>query len=293
MVPHVVLMLLGAFAAAWSAIFIKLSSIHPVLLSSYRLLLAAAVLTPWYLRDASKYNKPVNLSVFKPALIPAVFLSIHFISWNVGVRLTFVANSTLLVNMVPLAMPIFAFFLYRERLDRAEAFGTSLSLFGTLLLVGADFRVSFDTFAGDVICFVSMAFYTGYLAYARIKNRMPSVWLYVVPLYYLAGFLCLAAGLFVAPPWQERVTLQDGLAVFGLAVVCTVVGHSIFNLCMKHLRGQLVSLLALTQALWAVVIAFLLFDENPPFAFLPASLCIVGGIFIVILRGKPSRLDRD
>jgi len=58
---------------------------------------------------------------------------------------------------------------------------------------------------------------------------------------------------------------------------------------MKRLRGQLLSLLALTQALWAVVIAFLLFDENPTFAFFPASLCILGGIVIVVVGGGDSR----
>jgi len=291
MVFSVVLVLIGAFAAAWSAIFIKLAGTHPVLLSSYRLLLAAAILSPRYLKDASRFNMPVGFSSFRPVLVPAVLMAAHFISWTVGARLTYVANSTLIVNMVPLAMPFFAFFLYRERLERTELIGTVLSLLGTFLLVGADFRISFDTFVGDMVSFVSMVFYTGYLACAKVKNRMPSVWLYVVPLYYAAGFICLAAALFVVPPWAEACTPQDAVAILGLAVVCTVVGHSIFNYGMKRLRGQLVSLLALTQALWAVVIAFLLFDENPTFAFFPASLCILGGIVIVVIGGGESRRE--
>ena len=274
------LVLLGAFAGAWSAVFIRLSSLPPTLLAAYRLLIAAAVLAPLYFRDAARFSFRPTAESLRLVLVPGFLLACHFVSWNIGVRRTSVANSTLIVNMTPAAMPVFAYLLSKERLGGREILGTLTALAGAVLLTGSGFRLSRGTFPGDLVSFGSMILFTGYLAAAKKANRMPSITLYVAPLYLWAGLLCLLASFAAGPPWEVPHGHRDAAMASALAIVCTVGGHSLFNYGMKALRSQLVSLLVLTQAPWAALIAFFVFAEVPDLVFLPASLLMAAGILL-------------
>ena len=50
MVRSLLLLLLGIFACSTAAVMIKASATHPTVLSALRLLIAAALLTPLFLR---------------------------------------------------------------------------------------------------------------------------------------------------------------------------------------------------------------------------------------------------
>ena len=282
----VAIVLFGAFAGAWSAIFIRTAALPPALLASYRLLLAAVLLTPTFLRDAHRARLSLSPALLRVGAVPGIFLAAHFIVWFYGVRMTSVANTTLIVNMVPAAMPFFAFFINRERLTLRETLGTLVALSGLVLLGGSDFHLSAESFMGDLLSFVSMILFTVYLAFGKKKNTLPSLWLYVVPVYYWAGLFCLLVSFGTTPPWAFLPNYTDLLMVAGLAVVCTIGGQSIMNYGMKTLRSQTVSLLILTQFAWAAGIAFLLFREKPAPIFFPSAALILSGIGIVVGRRR-------
>ena len=119
--------------------------------------------------------------------------------------------------------------------------GTEVTALGLAHDLGQDLRtgpVRLDLrrvdLAGDLVCFVSMLLFALYLALGRRNRDIPSIWLYVVPLYAIAGLACLVAGAgrlgavlsFSAKEW---------LLLLALAVVPTIFGHSLLNGAMKHL----------------------------------------------------------
>lgn len=69
----------------------------------------------------------------------------------------------------------------------------------------------------------------------------------------------------------------------------TVIGHSINNYGMRKLRGQIVSLLNLTQIIFATLLSFIFLGEIPPAYFYPAALVILSGPLLVILIDKPEK----
>ena len=95
-------LVLGVVACSTSVLFIKESTLDPVLLSALRLWVAALVLTPLYLRARPRHPR---ISVHR-SLWPGLLLAVHFMTWIAGARLTPAVNSTLLVNLVPLATPM-------------------------------------------------------------------------------------------------------------------------------------------------------------------------------------------
>ncbi|MBN2323897.1 MAG: DMT family transporter [Spirochaetes bacterium] len=282
MIPQLLLLIAGVFCCSTSVIFIKLSAVPPILLASYRLLVASAFLTPLFFRSIGRMRDTFSLRDLRHSILPGVVLAVHFIVWNVGARLTLAANSTLIVNMVPVVMPCLLFFIAKERVTRREIVGTSCAMLGVLLLGGTDVRVSRSTFMGDTACFISMILFALYLSMAKKNNRFETIWLYIVPLYYIAGFFCLIAGLlFETPPLHYD--LLEAAYIAGLGIVPTVAGHSILNYSMRRLRGQLVSIAILSQFVFAGVMGFLLLGEIPNHFFYSASVLLVGGGIITVL----------
>jgi drug/metabolite transporter (DMT)-like permease len=278
---------LGIFACSTSVIMIKESTTHPALLASCRLLIAAVVLSPFYFRDLRQHRDIYTVNHLKATLFPALFLGLHFITWNMGARKTSAVNATLIVTMVPIIMPFFLFFLFREILTIYEVLGTILSLIGTLLLTAADFRLSIEHFQGDLLSFLSLILLTWYLALARKNRDIPTIYLYITPLYFIAGILCFVVALFYLNPIQPY-PLKEILLILGLGIIPTVFGHSLINYSMRHLRGQIVSLATPSQFIFAGVLAYFFFREIPALAFYISSFLIVAGIFVALKPKLPS-----
>lgn len=278
---RLLLLWLGVFAVSTSVLFIKASEVDAILLPAHRLVFAAAILSPLFLRELSVHRQSFRLVHLRRAILPALFLALHFISWTAGARLTTAANASLIVNMIPVAMPFFLFLFLRETVNRAEIIGTLLAVSGVVILMGGDYVFSPDHLPGDLTCFLSMLLFALYLALGRLNRDVPSLWLYLVPLYAFAGFICFAAGI-VAGRTFTVYPAREYLLLLGVAVVPTVVGHSLLNYSLKHLRGQIVSISASGQFIAAAMMAFFLFREVPePVFYLAATLILWGTIIAV------------
>jgi drug/metabolite transporter (DMT)-like permease len=275
------LLLVGVFCCATSVLMIKASQLHPVLLSAYRLILSAALLSPLYVINRRKYRSQFAGQDVRLALLPAALLAFHFITWTQGAQWTHAANATLIVCMVPVVMPFLLFFTIGEKITKLEIVGTVMALSGAVWLTASDFWMSRQTLMGDITCFVSMLFFSFYLVQARANRDLPSIWLYVVPLYAVAGLICFLIALFVVRPLTMPPPREYPI-ILGLAVVPTIFGHSILNHAMRHLRGQTVSVVNLFQFIFAGVLAYFLYDELPRPVFYAAGTLVVAGAIIVI-----------
>jgi drug/metabolite transporter (DMT)-like permease len=280
----------GTFCCATAVIMIKASSEPPALLAAWRTLLAALILSPVCVRDMRRERVRLSWRSIRPALLPGVFLGVHFVTWIIGARMTPAAHSSLIVNMVPVVMPVLLYAYTREALTRAEIGGTLLAMAGLVLLGWSDLHVSAESFAGDLVCFGSMLFFAWYLALARRNRGARSLWLYIVPLYVVAGLTALGPALLYANPIKAYQPVELAL-IAGLAIVPTVFGHTILNRSMQVLRGQTVALTNQGQFVFAAFMAYFIFGETPSLPFYPAVAFILAGAVIVIRAESRTRLS--
>ncbi len=281
MLGRFALLFVGVFACATAVIMIKVSSLHPLLLASYRCLLAAAFLAPLFARGLARHRGAFTRGHLLRCLVPGLLLGIHFVTWIVGARTPPAANSSLIVNMVPLVMPFVLFAFTRERPTRGELAGTVLAIAGVVVMTASDFSFSREHFRGDALCLVSMVFFCVYLVLARKNRDFPTVWLYLVPVYAIAGLACLAVGLVAADPFGAY-TAQDLAVVVGLALVPTVIGHSTLNYSMRHLGAQAVGVANLGQVLFAAVMAYFILHETPRWTTGVAAALLACGIVVAL-----------
>ncbi len=287
------LLMCGVFSCSTAVLMIKASRVDPILLAALRVLVASIVLGPVFWRDHVKHRDHWDMGRLKRTAIPGVILGLHFISWNLAARMTLAVNASLIVNMLPAAMPFLLYMLIREKPNRREIIGTIIALGGVGILAGGDFHLDAQYFKGDVIAFGSMILYGLYLALGRRNSDFPTIWLYVVPLYLTAGITALTiwAGLYLFGPAGLATVgnisqpIREIAFIVGLGLIPTVTGHSIMNYSMKHLRGQAVSLANLTQFIFAGLMAWMLLSEIPAWNFYIACGLVVAGA-VTALRGQ-------
>jgi len=285
---HITLLAIGVLCGSTAVIMIKASDENPYLLAAFRLLIATIFMLPLFLREKRYYLQPYGFKQVKLSLFPGLLLGLHFITWNMGVALTPVANASLIVNTTPAVMPFFLWIFFQEKVNRVEILGTFLALAG-LVILGID-RLQLNSLdlRGHILCFISMLLLAAYMALGRKNNGKLPIWLYMWPLYLTAGIFCLLCALpFVNP--IKTYTLQNTLLFLGLAIIPTFGGHTLLNYSMKNFRGQVVSVANLGQIIFSAFFGFLIFDEMPTKIFYLIAMLILTGVIIILNHGYRHR----
>jgi drug/metabolite transporter (DMT)-like permease len=278
----------GQLIASTAVLMIKINEFHPFALAAYRTLFAVLFLSPVFFLQLRKTGQRISWGLVRPAIVPGIFLAIHFLSWNIGARNTIAANASLIVNMIPIFLPLVVMVLFHERPKRFELVATMIAIVGLLVLGVPSFRGSRETLLGDLVSFGSMLFLAVYYALARRNQRGTSIWLYVTPLYLVAGLVALAAAVVVGAPLFQDFSRVNSLTLLGIVLGPTILGHSAVNHAMRSLPSQLVGLSQLSQSLWAGIMGFVFLGEVPDPLFAVAALAIVTGVVITV-RGHARR----
>jgi len=280
---RILILVFGVYCGSTAVIMIKAKppTLDPVLLASLRLYVAAVALAPLAVRDLRRHPGRFTRRHLLATLAPGLLLAGHFTSWIIGANMTQAVNASLIVNMVPLAMPLFLFLLLRERVTRGEALATAVAVAGVAVLAANDFDTRPEHFAGDLVCFGSMLLYAFYLAFGRRNRHFPTICLYLVPLYFVAGTFCLIAAAIRVNPFRAY-SLREVLIILGLGLVPTVLGHGLVNYSMRHFRGQLVSVFNLGQFVFAGVMAYFIYTEVPRWALYVAAGLVVSGVILAL-----------
>lgn len=282
------LLALGVLCGSTAVIMIKASDENPFLLAAYRLLIATFLILPLFLREKQSYAKPYGLKQIRWSIFPGLLLGLHFITWNMGISLTPVANASLIVNTTPAVMPFFLWIFFREKINRIEIIGTVLALSGLYLLSFGRVDLAAADLRGHLLCFISMLFLAAYLALGRKNSGRLPLWLYMWPLYFTAGIFCLVSALpFINP--IKSYSLTNVVLFLGLAIIPTFGGHTLLNYSMKNFRGQVVSVANLGQIIFSAVMGYFLFKEVPSTMFYFTAILILVGVIIVLLHGYRQR----
>ena len=258
-----------------------------MLLAGLRLLGASVVLSPLCIRDFRKHRESLRWGDLKMPMIAGAAMGLHFISWIIGARLANPTNASLIVNTMPAVMPIFLFVIVRERVTKGELMGTLLAMAGVCVLGAWDYHISGENFTGDLICFGSMLIFCVYLTLGRKNRHFATIWLYVVPLYFFGGCLCLGLGLITEP--SMTWSLREVLLIAALTIIPTVIGHSILNYSIKHMRGQLVGIINLSQFAFVGVMAWCVGEKTPAWTIIPAAVLVLTGAIIVVKSQKTQK----
>jgi drug/metabolite transporter (DMT)-like permease len=271
---------LATVAVSFSAIFNRLAPDGPATVVWVRMAITVALLAPLAVRDARSGALPRSAGDLALVALSGVLLAAHFLCWTASLRHTSVASSVLLVSLHPVLVAVLGRRLLGEAVSPRLAAGVGLALAGTALTAAGDLRVSAEALGGDLLAIAGAATFAGYLLVGRRVRSRHGTAGYSVPVYAVAAGVALATA-----PLTGSALLPGPrtlLACLGLALVCTVLGHTVFTWTLRHLRAVVVSLAFLGEPPITALLAVPLLGERPPRAAVTGGVVILAGLALAV-----------
>ena len=267
--------LLGVVGVSLSAVFVRWSTAPSLILVLYRVGMAAALLTPSVLLGRQEELRGLTGRDLLLCLASGAFLGLHFAAYFESLRYTSIASSVVLVDTEVLFVSLGTVLLFRQRLTGRAWLAVLLAFGGSVAIALADTAAGPDAVRGDLIALTGALCMAGYTMIGAVCRRRLSTTVYTWLVYAAAAVTVLAIALGRRLPLTGHGAV-NWLTALGMAVFCTLLGHSVFSWGLKYLPAAFISTVKLLEPVFASVWGLLLFRE------VPGALTVLGGAVIIL-----------
>ena len=279
------------FAISTSAILIRWTSdeTEPLVIGSYRQTFATLLFVPFLIKDKAQELFSLAQARINEMIITGILLGAHFGFFISSVKSTSVAASVLLGTCHIVYVAIIGWILFGEGLTRKGIIGTCLALSGIVILFWGDLVQDPGNFDGNVLAFISgilAGFY--YLGGRKLRKEIS------LPTYALVVYLSSAITMWIVVIVQDleylNIPNSDFQLFFLMALVPTLLGHTMQNWALAFLPAYVVSITLLTEPVGSGILAWYFFEEVPSIGVFIGGLIVLFGVCMVALSEKESNL---
>jgi len=273
--PALGALLLGAACIALSPIFVRLSEAGPTATAFWRVALAVPVL--WLLIFFRNRSVSVSFSGKKFLLLAAgIAFAGDLAFWHTSIKLTSVANSTLLANLASIFVTLAAWIFLRERPTGVFLAGLAAALAGVAMLVKTSLEFSPTGYLGDALGLVTAMFYAAYiLAVKGLRDRGETALRLMAVTSTLTAVILFPVALASGEPMLPQ-TAYGWAILLGLALISHAAGQGLIAYALAHLPATFSSVGLLLQPVIAAFFAWILLAEPV------VPLQIAGGVVVLI-----------
>ncbi len=269
----------GVLALSTASVLIRLANAPALVVGAQRLLLAAAILTPWAWPRVRREWAELDRRQIGLVILSGLALAAHFALWITSLSLTSVASSVILVTTTPIFVALISAVFLGERIQGAQLIAIGVAFAGSVVVSLGDLTLSGDALLGDAMALGGAVATSIYILTGRAVRRRLSTLAYVWPCYSVAGLGLLLSCLGTQQPLTGYDT-QSYLAFLALALVPQILGHSCFSWALAHFSPVFVTVAILGEPIGATLLAFLVLGETPPPNALLGGVLILGGILL-------------
>jgi drug/metabolite transporter (DMT)-like permease len=292
----------GAAGIGFAPIFVRLSEVGPSATAFYRLFFALPLL--WLaaslegrpsgspdggagadalagVAEPARGGEPLKSPRWVLGLAGLLFAG-DLAFWHWSIKLTSVANSTLLTNCAPLVVMLGARILFREKTTVVLLLGLGVASVGAAMLVGASLQLTVGHLFGDFLALVTALFYGGYLLTIKYLRASMST----ARILSGSGLVSCAALLVIALISRESIwaiSWRGWTVLVALALVSHVGGQGLIAYALAHLPAGFSSVGLLFQPVVAAFLAYVILSES--LSLLQVAGAIVTVLGIVIATG--------
>lgn len=275
-------MTLAVTALSFASIFItKLENaeVPPLVIAFYRMAITTVLLLPPALAFKRKEIASLARKDFGLLVLGGLCLAIHFGAWITSLKYIPIATSVVLVNSHPLFVVIASYLFLGERPARRSLLGTAVGLAGMAVISQDAFSGFQLALKGDGLALIGALAVVGYFIVGRKARARISLLGYVTPLYAACSVFLLVI---VAVSRDALVGYSASTWAYlaALAVVPTIIGHTLFNWSIKHVRPTAISLTFLAEPVVASLLALMFFGQRPPLATFIGGALVLAGIYL-------------
>jgi drug/metabolite transporter (DMT)-like permease len=279
-------LIFGAIAIGAAPILVRVTDTGPAASGFWRLVFALPLLL---VLNAAGPERDLG-RVSRSQALAGLMFALDLACWHYGIRLTSVANATVLPNLTPVLVTIAAWMLLGEKPTRIFVIGMIAAVGGAGLMALANAGgkgPGANPPLGDLLSAATAVWYGLYflaIRRAREANSATRVmfWSSAVGAPILLGIAIILG--------EDLTPGQPGgwLALLGLGVV-HVAGQGAIAWALGRLPAATAALVVLVQPVAAASLAYVLFREAlSPLQALGAALAL-GGVVVAQLKGRGAR----
>ncbi len=200
--------------------------------------------------------------------------------WHTSIKLTTVANSTLLANLASIFVTLAAWIFLRQRPSALFLAGLAAALAGVALLVKASLGFAGGALAGDALGVVTAMFYAGYiLAVKGLRDRGETTLRLMALTTTLTALILLPVALASGEAMLPH-TAYGWIVLLGLALISHAGGQGLIAYALAHLPATFSSVGLLLQPVIAAGFAWLLLGEPLVGPQVAGGLIVLAGIYL-------------
>ncbi len=211
-------------------------------------------------------------------------LSLHFLTFIFAVKETTVANATFLVNTSPVMLAFLSPLVIGERTTPREVASVAVATIGVLLVANAG--NGFQAFGlGDFSALLAAFLVALYSIIGRyLRTGGISTACYTSYVYSVASLVALLMMGFVGADRFQSYNTQTIIAIIGLALLPTAIGHSLYNYSLGSVKAVTANLFPLLEPIVASIFAIPLFGEVPNTIQVTGYSLILAAVIIVATK---------
>lgn len=300
---HTSLYFLALFSLSTSPNWAKLNQMPVEVLGFYRLGIAALLLGLWILlkREPNLLKTSTKINFFNKTNLWMVasgfFFFLHLWTYKYAAKNTSISNTMIIFSSNPIWASIGAAVFFAEKIGKRQIISYLLALLSVYILVSPDLQLSsvvnyaaneqanYTANFGDYSAVLSAFFYAAYMLSGKKARHHHSNTHYALIQYavcaILFGFCIIKTGADLT-----GYSTTSWLAVAGLVILPTFLGHFIFTYLVNYMNLSLMTCGKLVEPILASIIAYYLFHEKVnPYAWISFILTVLS-ILILFLPAR-------
>lgn len=271
---------------SFAAVFVKWSDAPATVISMYRMYLSSLFLLPFvyvYRKDLAK----ISIKKWILLIIAGMFLALHFALWFESLKLTSVANSTIILTLQPIVALIGGYFIFKERTNRTTLLTLAIAIIGIVMVSWDDFDLQQPSaLLGNFLSFLSVLAVVGYLFIGQSNVRGISHWVYSFIVFFVAGVTLHVYNIIIDTPIIGYEGKEWG--IFLLLAIFPTVAHVIFNYLLNYVNSSTISMSILGEPVGATFLAFFILNETITLLQLIGGLIVLFGVFLFLMQQRKS-----
>jgi drug/metabolite transporter (DMT)-like permease len=259
--------------------------VHPLVIVCGRVGLAALALVGFRPRGVLAALRSLAPSQRLGVAAAGLLLAAHFFLFVWGLQRTSLPAAVTLVSLEPLSVVVVAWLLQGIRPAPVEQLGVLLATVGAVVVArgsgSGEHRLE-----GDLLVVAAVFLYGLYIAAARAFRGALSSDQYA-SLVYSAAALASALALAALPGAASLPPPHALIAIAGLALIPTLVGHTAVQGAAQILSPSIVALVSPAETLGSLAIGALWLHAIPTSTEVLGAIIIVAGVTTAILGARP------
>ena len=268
------ILLIGILGLTFSPFFVAWANAPGIDTAFYRLLFAAIMVLPWFLRQV-KREPTLSRRAILWSIAAGVFFAGEIAIWNMAVLKSSATNATLFNNTSVFWVALATWLIFRKKLDTNFCWGLGVAFIGILVILHKDFNLSKSSAFGDLLAIIAGIGYAAFfLAMQHAREKLSALTSFFIAA--SAGALFLLILIPFAHVSLIGYSTQTYMNFIGMALITQVIGYLAINYTLGHLPATIVSPSVLLQPVLAALLSAPLLGQSTSF------FQVLGGSFVLI-----------